>query len=471
MSFILAIDQGTHASRAALFTTDGQLIEQAEETVTLSQIDHEYIEQDAEELLNSIKSVVKQLDTDKLSQTIYCGLATQRSTIVAWHADTGLPLNPAISWQDRRSNIDLQQFEPHEESIKEITGLPLSPHYGAGKFRWLLENNLDVKKTLDENKLCMGTLASYLMFNLLNEKSFVIDHSNAHRTLLFDLQSLNWSDKLLTLFNINKNTLPSCKPIEYAYGKLIFNDIPLTTVCGDQNAALYSQGPVDVGNAVINIGTGAFIIIPCHKKITNTKLLCGIAHSNRRGRNKSSCEYLLEGTVNGAGSALSWAHKDYPVTNLFEQLPQWLEQIKSPEIFINTIGGLGSPWWKSAKPAYFIHEETSSIEYKYIAIIESIVFLIQHNLEKMQQHTPLTQLKLSGGLSQLDGLCQKLTDISLLPVTRIKETEATIRGTAWLAAGRPGNWSFEQADKDFKPQNNPNLIARYQQFSQEIRSL
>jgi len=471
MPFILAIDQGTHASRAILFTTDGQLVEHAEQTVNLSQINHEHIEQDPEELLNSVKSVIKKLNGEKLSQTICCGLATQRSTIIAWQADTGLSLGPAISWQDRRSNSDLQQFKPHENTIKNITGLPLSPHYGAGKFRWILENNSDVRKALSEHNLCLGTLSSYLIFNLLKEKSFVIDHSNAHRTMLFDLQTLNWSEKLLNLFGISKNTLPSCKPIENDYGKLIFNNIPLTMVCGDQNAALYSQGPVDEGHAIINIGTGAFIITPCHRKVTGTDLLCGIAQSNSKGDNKSSCEFLLEGTVNGAGSALSWAQKNYPVKNLFEQLPNWLEQIKSPGIFINTIGGLGSPWWKSTKPAYFIHKNNTPIEYKYVAIIESIVFLIQHNIEQMQQHIPLNQLKVSGGLSQLDGLCQKLADISTLPVARMKETEATARGAAWIAAGRPDNWLFEQSDKDFQPQNNSDLIARYQQFSQEIRSL
>ncbi len=467
MPFILAIDQGTHASKAVLFSTDGQLIEYAEQTVSLLQIDHERIEQDPVELLNSIKSVIKKLDADKLSQTLFCGLATQRSTVIAWHANTGLPISPAISWQDRRSNKDLQQFKPHENNIKKITGLPLSPHYGVGKFRWLLENNLNVKKAFSKNKLYVGTLASYLIFNLLNEKLFVVDHSNAQRTLLFDLKTLNWSDKLLSLFNINKKILANCKPVEYAYGNLIFNNIPLTMVCGDQNAALYSQGAVDAGSAIINIGTGAFIIAPCHKKITDSDLLCGIAQSNSRG----SCEYLLEGTVNGAGSALSWAQKKYPVKNLFEQLPQWLEQVKTPGIFINTIGGLGSPWWKSAKPACFIHEKNLSIKYKYVAIIESIVFLIQHNLELMQQHIPLTQLKVSGGLSQLDGLCQKLADISTLPVIRIKETEATARGTAWLAAGQPENWAFEPAERNFKPQKNSDLINRYKKFSQEIRSL
>jgi glycerol kinase len=467
MPFILAIDQGTHATRATLFTTNGQLIQHTEQKVALSQLDHKHIEQDPEEILESITSVIKQLNAEKLSRTVFCGLATQRSTIVAWHIDTGKSLNPAISWQDRRSNEDLQQFNSHIDNIKKITGLPLSPHYGAGKFRWLLANNTNIKKVLNENKLCLGTLASYLIFNLLKENIFVVDHSNAHRTLLFDLQSLNWSDKLLSLFDINKNTLPTCKPIEYQYGKLALYNIPLTMVCGDQNAAVYSQGPVDEGHAIINIGTGAFVIAPCHKNITNSNLLCGVAHSS----NFDVCEYLLEGTVNGAGSALSWAQKKYPVTNLFEKLPHWLEQIKTSEIFINTIGGLGSPWWKAEKQAYFISHKNTEVEHKYVAIIESIVFLLQHNIEQMQQHISLTQLKVSGGLSQLDGLCQKLADISNLPVARAKDTEATARGTAWLAAGRPDNWMFEQADKNFKPQNNADLILRYRQFTQEIRSI
>lgn len=469
MPYILAIDQGTHASKVVLFTTDGQFVEQAEQTVLLSQINRYQIEQDPIELLNSIKIAIKKLDARKLSNTVCCGMATQRSTIVAWHHDTGLPLNPAISWQDRRSNTDLQQFKKHQADIKTITGLPLSPHYGAGKFRWLMKNSPGVKTALAEKKLCCGTLASYLVFNLLIEKPFVVDHSNAHRTLLMDLETLDWSEKLLILFNINKNILPDCKAISQNYGTLELNNIPLTLLCGDQSAALYSQGQANEGDAIINIGTGAFILSPCREKLTNTDLLCGIAYSN--SQDSGNHHYLLEGTVNGAGSALDWAQKHYPVTNLFEQLPQWLKQNKSPCIFINTIGGLGSPWWKPEKPAFFIHDEKCTIDDRYVAIIESIVFLIQDNIYEMQQHITLTKLKISGGLSELDGLCQKLADISSLPVDRSKETGATARGTAWLAAGRPDNWLFAEADTSFKPKNNPALTARYKQFSLEIRSL
>lgn len=466
MSFILVIDQGTHASRAILFSETGEMIEQAEQTVSLNQISHEAIEQDASELLSSIITTLNKLDKNKLNNVSCCGIATQRSTIVAWDKNSGIPLHPALSWQDRRCLKDLNQFKPQIKLIKKLTGLPLSPHYGAGKIRWLLKNNVNVKQAYDENNLFAGPLVSYLLYNLLDEKVNLVDHSNANRMLLLDSATLEWSKELIKLFELPDNILPKPQYIQKHYGNLLDLNIPITSVCGDQSAALFANGYIEPGTAIVNIGTGAFVLSLCKKPITESKLLTGIAFSN-----KNQCDYLLEGTVNGAGAALSWAENNYPTNDLFKNLPLWIKQETDIPIFINTIGGLGSPWWTSAQDAYFLNDEDATIASRYVAIIESIVFLIQHNLEHMQQHINLKQLRLSGGLSQLDGLCQKIADLSGLVVERMPATEATARGAAWLAAGCPDNWEIEHANARFSPSKNTKLIERYQQFSTEIRSL
>lgn len=466
MANILVIDQGTHASRAVLVSDDGRIIDHAEKAISLNRISHEMIEQDGKEILQSIHDALAQLQTSELRNTSHAALTTQRSTMLAWHSETHHAITPAISWQDRRSQDELESFHAYADEIKTITGLPLSPHYGAGKLRWLLHHNIDVQNAHKEQKLRMGPLASFLLNNLLDQNGNKLDHSNAHRSQLFDLQQLDWSPRLLRLFGIPVKTLPKCVPVLHPYGKLKQYGTPLVCVCGDQNAALHGHGPMTPGSAIINIGTGAFVLAPCDRSIVDTPLLCGIASSSDQ-----HCQYLLEGTVNGAGAALDWAQQAYPQTDLFQQLPHWLETVKHAPLFINTVGGLGSPWWRIGMPPRFMDDTTSSIAERYVAIIESIVFLLQHNIETMQQKMPLQQLKVSGGLSQLDGLCQKLADISLLPVMQSQQTEATALGAAWLSSVGPQHWFHDRQQQVFTPSPNPHLQTRYQTFTKEIRSL
>ncbi|HEY9051640.1 MAG TPA: FGGY family carbohydrate kinase [Gammaproteobacteria bacterium] len=466
MSNILVIDQGTHASRAILVSAHGEIIDHAEKTVSLHRISHEMIEQDAEEILQSIHDVLAQLDTSELNNTRNATLTTQRSTMLAWHNKTCRAITPAVSWQDRRSQQELECVQQYAADIKTITGLPLSPHYGAGKLRWLLHHNEQVKKNLQEKNLRMGPLASFLLDNLVLNGCNKLDHSNAHRSQLFDLHTLDWSPRLLQLFDIPAEVLPRCTPMIHDYGKLRQYNIPLTCVCGDQNAALHGHGVITSGQAIINIGTGAFILSPCDEVIIDTPLLCGIASSNDQ-----QCQYLLEGTVNGAGAALDWAQQHHPQTDLFKHLPHWLNEVTQPPIFINTIGGLGSPWWNSGTPPRFIHDEKSSVAERYVAMIESIVFLLQHNIDAMGEKIPLQQLQVSGGLSQLKGLCQKLADISQLPVRQSHQTEATALGAAWLSAGCPPNWFHKQQLQLFSPGHNLQLQQGYKTFTEEIRRL
>lgn len=465
MSHILVLDQGTHASRAIVFSAHGDIIEQTQREVELHQISHQEIEQDANELLNSLIDCINRLNKNTVKNITRSCLTTQRSTTLAWDNASGKALGSAISWQDRRCEYDLEKFKDQQKLIKKITGLPLSAHYGSGKIRWIINHNTLAKESMNNGRCIISPLVSFLLFNLLKNKPCLIDHSNAHRSLLFDLKNLNWSEKLLSIFNIQKKALPTCKPVIFDYGNLAINNIPVVSVCGDQSAAFFSQGKVDNHTAIINIGTGAFILTPCEKIITHSPLLCGIAYSNA-----DSQIYLLEGTVNGAGAALSWAQEKFPIDNLFTVLPEWLQKITEPPIFINTVGGLGSPWWRSSTDAHFLNDHNLHTAERYVAIIESIAFLILHNLHYIQQHITLKNIKISGGLSQLDGLCQKISDLSQLPVESIIETEATARGAAWLAAGMPEHWSSDHPNKKFRPVDNSGLKVRFKRFTEALKN-
>jgi len=478
----LVIDQGSHASRVALFSETGAPIYLKSLAISTHSITTEppAFEQDAQEILQSILTLLSNIPID-LSNKIKCaGLCTQRSTIVAWHKMSGLALSPAISWRDTRSQPLIKTLYTQAKKIRKISGLPLSAHYSAGKIHWLLHNNPQVKLAAQNKQLCIAPLASYLLFHLLTEKPYIIDHSNAQRSQLFDSHQLNWSSELLQLFEIDPRVLPACAPVMHHYGHLSLKQIPLTCVVGDQNAALYAYPPLNQNTALINIGTGAFVLSPCAEHTDeNMKLLHTLSSSDEK-----QAHFVNEGTVNGAGSALSWAQKNDPLNimsaqstskgDIFEQLPSWLKQIKSPPLFINTIAGLGSPWWSDGGGAEFIGEGKHLQANRYVAIIESIIFLVVKNIEQLNSQ-PNT-LFVSGGLSQLDGLCQKLADLSQMTVQRFSTTETTARGCAWLANQTINNeqtsWQTLPVSQQFQPTGFQGaaieLQKRYQQFVGEL---
>ncbi|VAW62497.1 Glycerol kinase [hydrothermal vent metagenome] len=469
----LVLDQGSHASRAALFSAEGSLLQLETVNVSTHNPEKAHFEQDAHEILDSLQTLLTQIDRSYARNIKFCGLCTQRSTVVAWHKQTGQALSPAISWRDLRASKLMQQLKPEFPDIERITGLPFSAHYSASKINWLLNNNAGVKQAAKEHQLCIAPLSSFLLFHLLKERPFVIDHSNAQRSLLFDIEKRCWSEELLQLFEISRLYLPECKPIVHLYGHLKELNIPLTAACGDQNAVLHAYPQTPDNNTLVNIGTGAFILsnaLEQRAHAEKARLLRSIVNSrNDRVR------LVTEGTVNGAGAALTHILESAPCENLFEQLPRWLNDITSPPIFINTVSGLGSPWWCDAGPAEFISGDTHSLEEGYVAIIESIVFLIDANLQRLQRFSQGSSpevLFLSGGLSRLDALCQKLADLCGLNILRFEDAEASARGCAWLARQLQGSnnqqWKVLEASHKFRPSENPLLMRRYQQFIAEL---
>ncbi len=466
----LVIDQGSHASRIAVFSENGELVLLEAENISTHSAGQNLFEHDAGEILDSIQSLLNKLPADLSHRIKQCGLCTQRSTIVAWHRLTGEALAPAISWRDLRAQPFIDSLNPMAAKIRKISGLPLSAHYSAGKMHWLLQHHTAVQQAASERQLCIAPLASFLLFHLLKEKPLLIDDSNAQRSQLFDIQTRNWSDELISLFQLEKSYLPECKPVIYLYGRLKQFTIPVTAVCGDQNAVLYAYPQLQKNNALINIGTGAFILSNSADRDTEKPTLLHTITSS----SLTSTDYITEGTVNGAGAALSWAQNTDPCDQVFTRLPRWLEQIDSPPVFINTISGLGSPWWYNGGQAEFIGGNTENQGDRYVAIIESIVFLIFRNIQQLETHPQM--LFISGGLSRLDGLCQRLADLSQARIFRFADTQATARGCAWqarqLLADYSQVWEALEIDNQFSASENTlgskALFKRYQQFVGEL---
>lgn len=470
----LVLDQGSHASRMAIFSPQGELLQLESIEVSTQQPQSNHFEQNADELIRSLQTLLQQLDPDLIPAIESCSLCTQRSTVVAWHKQTGEALSPAISWRDLRAQPLISSLEAHATDCQQITGLPLSAHYSAGKIHWLLHNNPEVKQAHNEQQLCIAPLSSFLLFHLLDKRPFVIDHSNAQRSQLFDIQSLDWSETMLARFNINRQLLPQCRPMIHHYGRLRKSGIPLTAVCGDQNAVIHAYPELENNSTLVNIGTGAFVL----SRNTENKSTKGHAGKLLRSivfSRDNYAEFVTEGTVNGAGAALAHALENDPCNDIFNQLPRWLNEITEPPIYINTIAGLGSPWWCSGGDSQYINDNTSQQPYRYVAIIESIVFLIFKNLEQLEspaQKQDSEIVFISGGLSRLDGLCQKLADLSQLRIMRFVDTQASARGCALLARkltkNRSSGWTSLNVSHIFEPANNIQLHDRYHQFVGEL---
>ncbi len=469
-SAVLVIDQGTHASRALLFALNGDALYESRCKIALRRHAPHQVEQDAQEILDSIQRVTRKC-LDYVSahglSVVCAGLATQRSTVVAWDRETGQALYPALSWQDTRAQAIVNDLWPRAEHFKRITGLPISPHYGASKLNWLLNNVSEVIRAADNGCLAMGPLSSFLLFHLVREQPCVVDHGNAARTLLWNLSNRCWDPQLLQSFQINPVWLPETRPIRDDYGCLWNTGIPITAVNGDQAAALYGYGPIPPQSAVVNIGTGAFVVFDTRDKPTfHSKLLTGITDSDAH-----TGAYCLEGTVNGAGAALRWAREAWgpDVT----ACAAW-DDVQHPPVVLNSVGGLGSPWW-FADPRSGLHFDTTEVDRydtkdRIASIMESIVFMISANLNEIQAcGLDVKHLRVGGGLSRDATLCQRLSDLMGLQTSRATGPEITARGMGWQAAGYPQQFQALECEL-FEPRQDRHLEARFQRSMQMLRS-
>ncbi|MEM7083288.1 MAG: FGGY family carbohydrate kinase [Pseudomonadota bacterium] len=444
----LALDQGGHSSRALVLDAIGNTVAKAQVPIHTNALSDVRIEHKPKELVDSLQACCNAIaitlgsDTRRIQQA---GLATQRSSIVCWQRSDAKPLTPVLSWQDRRAANTIARLSDHRPLIESLTGLAMSPHYGASKLHWCLDNEPSVKTAYREQNLTIGPLASFLA-RALTGGDDVCDPANASRTLLWNRHTRGWSKRLCALFDIDMTLLPSSVPTRYPYGDLSLGDhrVPLALLTGDQSAAIYAFGAHTDGAAYINLGTGAFMQVPIGAQTAD---VAGLLNSVVFEGNQQ-LEYVLEGTVNGAGRALSWwseRHGSDPKTlvgTALDSLTHNTDLHARVPVFLNGVSGLGSPYWLSEFNSQFIDTQSGDVlsapdaQSGVIAILDSIVFLLNANLEAAAAHTgALQQLILTGGLATVDYLCQSLADISGSSTARSTLREATAKGVGFLLSG------------------------------------
>ncbi len=465
----LCLDQGGQASRAMVFNQTGELIAQARETLEANRPTTDRVEYPADALLSSIQNCIESV-LDELGERRHdisaAGLATQRSNIACWDRQTGEALSPILGWQDRRAHKWLEQLKEDTEFIHQRTGLFLNAHCGASKLHWCLDNIPEVKQAAAEQRLAFGPMASFILYQLLDEHPLLSDPVNASRTQLLNINTNDWDPELLKCFRLPAQALPDIVPNLHHFGTLTCRDvsIPVKLVNGDQSTAIYAYGEVQPDTAYANLGTGAFVSRPSGMaQLFSPDLLTSLVLQ----KENHDREYVLEGTVNGAASALKWLAYQESIDDIFKHLSSWMQQINTPPIFLNGIGGLGSPWWVADFKSRFQGEGNK--QEMAVAVAESIIFLLNINLDKMHHFaSPPEQIQITGGLAQVDGLCQRLADLANLPVYRPRECEASARGIAYLLANCPEHWPEPDIGIWFSPQPDAALLARYLKWKTEM---
>lgn len=433
--WVLALDQGGHASRALVFAEDGQEVARAEVPVATQYPRLGWVEHDPAALLASITRCLRLIAESLGAEAQKIGaaaLATQRSSLVCWSRENGVALSPVLSWQDVRGAKILDELAPDPTEIHAITGLRVSPHYGASKLRWCLSELPAAREAALRGDLAGGPLASWLTFALSDGQCFAVDPCNASRSLLWDAHARDWSPHLLDIFQIPRAMLPHCQVNRGPWATLRLGEyaVPLTVVTGDQSAVPYAFAAPQAGDAFLTLGTGAFV-----QQIEGTAPTeCAGLLNSVVWQDDGAIHYALEGTVNGAGAALTWFANNEHITEaeILEALPAWLATTDEPPLFLNAIGGLAAPFWKShASPEFVGNSDTAG---RAVAVVESIAFLVQANLDAMDQGgRPVRTLVAVGGLSRLDGLLLRIATLAGVPVHRAMHGEATAYGAARLA--------------------------------------
>jgi glycerol kinase len=436
-SYILALDQGSSSSRAALVDPKGKVLSQTQVPLKSLLTKPGWVEHRPDDILRgqlkAVRDILKSLGRRK-DRITALGLTNQRSTCILWEKKTGKPIYNAISWQDLRGASECERVVEQGEVIRERTGLMLTPYYSASKIKWVLDHVKKARKMAEKGEILCGTVNTYLIWHLTRGEVHVTDHTNAARTLLFNIFTRSWDKELLQIFDIPSGILPDILPTSGYFGDAVIDGvtIPIHASIGDQQASLAGQGCFQEGEANINYGTGGFLLVNTGKRIFFLPgLVTSIAWSNG-----ATTHYLLEGTINAVGSTFDWLRDHFNLQKPGENIDELCKQSKRRVYLFPSIAGLGSPHWDSRTPTcLFGLDRLSRREDVIRAAVEATAFLLKDNLEVIHRdgRISLKRISVTGGLSHLTTLLQFQADIFRQSLQRPGQTESSLLGAAFLA--------------------------------------
>ena len=449
MSVILALDLGTTGNRAILFDAGGQAIAQAYKELTQYYPQPGWLEHDASEIWRDTQTVIREVFaksgiTPSAVQAV--GLTVQRETCLLWDKTTGRPLHKAIVWQDRRTadTCDRLREAGHAPKIAERTGLVLDAYFSATKLSWLLAEVKQRQPNLDINTVLAGTIDTWILWNLTGGKVHATDHSNASRTMLFNLETGDWDDTLLDLFGIPHQLLPEIKPSLGEFGRfdpsICGEALPVTAILGDQQAALYAHGCDRPGLMKCTYGTGCFLVSHTGETIARSQnqLLTTVAWTEQTASQEVKAGYALEGSMFTGGACIQWLRDGLKIIQSSAETEAICQSVTDSGgvYFVPALSGLGTPHWDmSARGAFLGITGGATQAHMVRAVLEAIAYQVCEIVECVNQdiNTPIRRLKVDGGACQNNFLMQFQADAAGIEVERPAIADATAQGAAFAA--------------------------------------
>jgi glycerol kinase len=450
--YILSLDQGTSSSRAILFSHESKVVGVAQKEFTQYYPQLGWVEHDAEEIWSTEYGVIAELLAKtgvKLQEIAAIGITNQRETTVVWDKQTGKPIHHAIVWQCRRTTEIVEDLKARgwTEKIREKTGLALDAYFSGTKVKWLLDNIEGAREKAERGELLFGTIDTWIIWKLTNGKVHVTDYSNASRTLFYNIHRLCWDDEILGELGIPKSMLPEVRPSSDVYGTASFGlfaeqEVPITGIAGDQQAALFGQMCFEEGMAKNTYGTGCFMLMNTGRKAVASQngLLTTIAWGI-----DGNVEYALEGSVFIAGAAIQWLRDGLKMIESAPESELYAARVEDAGgvYVVPAFAGLGAPYWNMrARGAIFGLTRGTTKEHLIRASLEALAYQTKDVLMAMESDAGiiLKTLKVDGGAVSNNMLMQFQADLLGVDVERPKIVETTALGAAYLAGLAIGFW-------------------------------
>jgi glycerol kinase len=461
--YIISLDQGTSSSRSVIFDREGEIVAVNKQEFTQIYPKPGLVEHDAQAIwksqLSTMMQVMKQANITA-KDIAGIGITNQRETVVIWDRNTGKPIHNAIVWQDRRTSQICQELKDAgvDKVIRSLTGLTADPYFSATKVRWMLDNVSGAREKAEAGKLCMGTIDSWLIWNLTEGKTHVTDASNASRTLLYNIHTGKWDDDLLEMFTIPRCMLPEIVDSSGVVGN--WQGVPISGIAGDQQAALFGQVCFDPGQIKNTYGTGCFMLMNTGERIIDSKngLLSTVAWQLNGKR-----EFALEGSVFMAGAIFNWLRDELKIVKdvfEFDKLAKSVDD-NGGVFFVPAFTGLGAPHWdpfargsiqgltRGAKRAHICRAALEAVSFQSAELLESFV---------RDSSVKISELRVDGGASISKLLMGIQADQMQCEIVRPKNIETTAFGAAALAALGVSFWESKehitklwQEDMSFAP--------------------
>ena len=475
--YILALDQGTSSSRAIVFDQNGQTKAVSQKEFTQIFPKPGWVEHNPMEIWSSQAAVIAEaitsIDINGLNIAAI-GITNQRETTIVWDAETGEPVYNAIVWQDRRTSeyCDSLKRDGRTDLIRSKTGLIIDAYFSATKIRWILENVPGARQKAEEGRLRFGTVDTWLIWMLTRGEVHVTDVSNASRTMLFNIHSLEWDKELLEIMNIPASMMPQVKSSSEVYGytktTLFAHEVPIAGIAGDQQAALFGQMCTEPGSVKNTYGTGCFLLMNSGERpiMSKNNLLTTIAW-----KIGDTVNYALEGSIFVAGSVVQWLRDGLGIIKSSSEVEALAASVpdNGGVYFVPALTGLGAPHWDQyAQGSIYGLSRGSTAAHIARAALEGIAFQTMDIVNAMQKDAGVTlkELKVDGGASRNNLLMQFQADVLGTSVIRPTVTETTALGAAYLAGLAVGYWeSIEHikkqwgVEKEFQPSAAPETVA------------